>query len=683
MIFKLNYHGIFFIDLQKFKKKFYSLYKISIHSPSILTIFMKSIFSVLLTITTFAGSAQLKISNGSQLTLSNNQTLYVGSALDNQGTLTLNSGKLSIAGNFTNTSGTLSASNATLEMVGGNAQSLNFGANDVMKRVELNKSSSTATVASGNLNITDTFKAVAGTLNAAEKMVLVSTATKTAIVEPSTGGVVDNIVVERYIPAKRAFRLLSAPVTSSTSIRQNWQENQNNTSAAFANNSNTTPGYGTHIAGSTTGANGFDATLSGNPSLFTFSNAASPQTWNAVANTNTLNFTAGTPYRLMVRGNRSIDMSTNTPTASITTLRTRGSLKIGAHTVTDLSSTADQFNFIGNPYQSPVDIRTVLQNSTNVNSTHYYTWDPKVGGTNGRGAFVTYTFLNNSNNVSGSEVNRYLQPMQACFVTTVANGAASVTFQETNKFATTNELVYRTNNNVIPMLKLNLYDAASLSFNSTSLDGILYFFGTEFSNELDLNDAGKLNNLDENLSCVVEGKKLSIASFNMPTLSTVYPLSLSNHRHQNYVFTAQVEQYEGLTPYLFDSSLNTYTEINDAFQYSFTVNTNNPASLSETRFKIVFDNQMLNINDFNLQNMISLYPNPSNTGVFYCNIPSSLGEMDIKLYNELGQLISASQVHMGAQNYRLEVNQNIPAGIYFVEFTHANGTSTTKKWLVN
>jgi hypothetical protein len=129
--------------------------------------------------------------------------------------------------------------------------------------------------------------------------------------------------------------------------------------------------------------------------------------------------------------------------------------------------------------------------------------------------------------------------------------------------------------------------------------------------------------------------------------------------------------------------LDTYTEINDAFQYAFSVNTNNAASLAESRFKIVFNNGVFSENDFNLQEMISLYPNPSNTGVFYCNIPSSLGEMDIKLRNELGQLIAVSQVHMGAQNYRIEVNQNIAAGIYFVKFTHANGTSTTQKWLVN
>ena len=193
--------------------------------------------------------AQLTIPNGAQLTVTNDGYLYANEAIVNQGTVTLNSGKLILANNFNNASGTLSAANASLEVVGANTQSFTFGSNDIVKRVELNKSASTATVASGKLTITDGFKSVAGTLDASEKIILQSTSTKTAIVEPSSAGTVTNMVVEHFIPAKRAFRLLSSPVTSTTSIQYNWQENQNNTSPVFANNSNTASGYGTHIAG--------------------------------------------------------------------------------------------------------------------------------------------------------------------------------------------------------------------------------------------------------------------------------------------------------------------------------------------------------------------------------------------------------------------------------------------------
>jgi hypothetical protein len=364
---------------------------------------MKKIFLFLLVVAT-SSFAQFRIANGTQVSLSNGGFLFANEAIVNEGTLTLNSGKLVVANNFDNTSGALSAANATIEIFGGATQSFSFGNNDAVKRVELNKSGNTATVAAGKLTITDGFKSIAGNLNAAEKIILKSTSTKTAIVEQSTTGTVDNIVVERYIPAKRAFRLLSSPVTTTTSIKYNWQENQNNTSFEFANNSNTVSGYGTHITGSTTGMSGFDATQTGNPSLFLFDNAS--QTWEAVSNTDTNTLSAGGAYRLMVRGDRSINYFTNTPEPTATTLRTRGTLKIGSHTVSGLSTTANTPNFIGNPYQSPIDIEDVLTASTNVNTTYYYVWDPKVGGTNGRGAFVTYTF-GIGNSVSRSLLNQY------------------------------------------------------------------------------------------------------------------------------------------------------------------------------------------------------------------------------------------------------------------------------------
>jgi trimeric autotransporter adhesin len=179
-----------------------------------------TILSILILISSTA-FAQLTIPNGAQLTVTNDGYLYANEAIVNQGTVTLNSGKLILANNFNNALGTLSAANASLEVVGANTQSFTFGSNDIVKRVELNKSANTATVAAGKLTITDGFKSVAGTLDASEKIILQSTSTKTAIVEPSTAGTVTNMVVERFIPAKRAFRLLSSPVTSTTSIKYN------------------------------------------------------------------------------------------------------------------------------------------------------------------------------------------------------------------------------------------------------------------------------------------------------------------------------------------------------------------------------------------------------------------------------------------------------------------------------
>lgn len=632
-------------------------------------------FSLFLLVIATSSFAQIKIENGTQLSLSNGGFLYVKEPIVNEGTLTLNSGKIIITNNFNNASGTLSAENATIEVFGGETQSFTFGSNDVVKRLELNKSGNTATVAAGKLTITDGFKSTAGNLNAAEKIILKSTSTKTAIVEQSTTGTVDNIVVERYIPAKRAFRLLSSPVTTSTSIKYNWQENQNNTSPLYANNSNTVSGYGTHITGSTSGANGFDASQTGSPSLFIYNNTI--QAWSAISDTDTNTINAGAAYRLMVRGNRSIDTYTNTPTPTVTTLRTTGTLKIGAHTVTGLNATANTHNFIGNPYQSPINIQAVLLASTNINSNYYYVWDPKVGGTIGRGAFVTYSFLTSSNNFSGSAVNQYLQPMQACFVDTFANGAASVVFAESNKFTTTNENVYRNASSAIPILRLNVFDASSFQQGGTALDGVLCFFGDEYSNGLDSYDAGKLSNLDENLSIKVENSNHSIVTFNYPILTSEYAISLSNYKHQNYVFKAQLENYNGLTPYLLDQLTTTYFEIQNNSSYNFIIDPNNPLSSASDRFKIVFQTAVLSTNDFG-RNII-LYPNPANAGDSFF-IESNLENAKVTLHNILGQSIPVTIINQGnlIQVTPIDI---VSQGIYIVTISKENQKSTVK-WVV-
>lgn len=635
---------------------------------------------VLLLLVASNSFAQLKIASGEQLTIVNGGILYANEAVVNNGTMSLNTGRLLLANNFNN-AGIMNATNGTIEVVGGNTQSLSFGSNDIAKRVELNKSANTATVAAGKLTITDGFKSVAGTLNASEKIVLQSTGVKTAIVEQSTTGIVSNMVVERYIPAKRAYRLLSSPVTSTTSIKYNWQENQNNTSPLFANNSNSASGYGTHIAGSTTGTNGFDATQSGSPSLFLFDN--NTQAWTAITNTETNTLNVGEGYRLMVRGDRSIDMNTNTPSPTNTILRTTGTLKIGIHTVSGLSATADAYNFIGNPYQSPVDIQTVLTSSTNVNPNFYYVWDPKVGGTNGRGAYVTYSFSTNTNNVSGSAVNAFLQPMQACFVKTLANGATSVVFQEANKTTTTNENVYRNATSALPILQLNLFDAASFTQGNTAVDGVMCVFGSNFSNNLDAFDAEKLTNLDENMAILVENNKQSIASYNLPNESTIYPLNISNYRTANYMFTASVSNYEGLTPFLHDTFLNSFTAVTNNLQYAFSVNADNALSTAANRFKIVFSNQLLQTPDFDVLAQVSVYPNPAKTSEFNLVMPSFDEKYEVTLFNDLGQKIAINQVTKTENGARCIIKNTLAQGIYHIIIKTNTGDSVVKKWVIN
>uniref|UniRef100_UPI000FDB51D0 BspA family leucine-rich repeat surface protein n=1 Tax=Psychroflexus aestuariivivens TaxID=1795040 RepID=UPI000FDB51D0 len=178
------------------------------------------------------------------------------------------------------------------------------------------------------------------------------------------------IEVERYFPANRSFRFVTSAVDSETNILENWQEN------------GASPiGYGTHITGSTTGANGFDQTETGNLSFFGYDNAT--QAWTDVTNTDLDDLEAGIPYRLYVRGDRTIDLTGN-DAENETTLRATGNLKIGDVLVDNLGENTDDFSFIGNPYQATVDMNSLSYN--NLSPDFYWVWDPNM---NEDGAYVT------------------------------------------------------------------------------------------------------------------------------------------------------------------------------------------------------------------------------------------------------------------------------------------------------
>ena len=607
--------------------------------------------------------AQLSIPAGETLQVTGTETLYTNEPILNAGTLTLGTGTLEIGGAYTNT-GSVNLSTATLKLSGNAAQNISFGSADTAKKIALNKTSNTATVTAGSLSITDFVQSVQGTLNADGKITLKSTATKSAIVEPSTGGTVNNLVVERYIPARRAFRFVSSPVTTTTSIRANWQENGVN-----ANN------LGTHITGTGGSTNGFDATATDNASMFTFTNSTSA--WAAVTNTNGV-LTAGNAYRLMIRGDRTIDLTQNAPTATNTTLRTKGSLYIGSKTITDLNQNINCYSLIGNPYQSPVNMKTVLDNATNLNATYYYVWDPKMAN---RGAYVTGILASGTNNLSGSQVNQYLQPGQACFVMTNSTATTSMHFEETYKYtASSNEGVFRQASSAQEKIQLTLYDSATMALQGAALDGLLVFFDANETNNLDGNDAGKFNNLDETMATLNGTKSLSIESRHLPLVTDVIPLTMTQYRVSNYTLVMEGTNNSSLPCYLYDSLLQTYTVLpyNGSISYSFSVDASNSLSGASNRFQLVFANPNLGTDNPNNINF-TLNPNPSN-GNFTIALPEYLEDTLLTVYNNLGQVVFTEQLSQ-AGLHQISAANRLTSGVYYVKITQDN-KSLTKKILI-
>ena len=496
---------------------------------------------------------------------------------------------------------------------------------------------------------------IAGSADFGGKSVIFqSDATGSGLFGPLTGTLTgaNNIQVERYIPARRAFRFLSPSVTTTTTIKQNWQEN-----------GGTTAGLGTHITGTGGATNGFDVTGTNNPSMFTFDNGS----WVAVANTNVNVLNAGTPYRLMVRGDRTTDLTTNSPTATSTTLRATGILKTG-NFVPTINQTADGFSLVGNPYQAPIDIKAILTASSNMSSGVVYYWDPTL---NVRGGYVTRNLTTNVNDVTSS-FNQYVQPGQAVFVKrdNTAN-VASVTITESHKSVANGAAgVFRmTTSNDYGLLRVNLQ--ANTNNQWQNIEGTLALFNDNFSWNVTQEDATKMSNLDEEVSFVQNNTSLAIACLSAPSGNSELPIQLNNLRQSNYQWQFELNNYGGATPYLFDTQNNTYTEITNGTTVPFTATTT-----AGNRFKIVFQPSALNTDDF--ENSLVVYPNPAKAGSsFYIQ---GITVAEVTVYNVLGQNIPVD-VKLQGDALQVTPTQTLSQGIYLVTVT-TEGKTQQLKWIV-
>lgn len=490
------------------------------------------------------------------------------------------------------------------------------------------------------------------------------------------GSINGNVTTEQCFPANRAFRLVSSSVNSATSIRENWQENP----SSYTNDPN--PGYGTHITGVSPGAanatldqdgdNGFDYNPSGNASMFTFDNVA--RTWNSVPNT-TDNLMAGQPYRLMIRGDRSINVQENETQPTNTKLSTTGDLTTGPFSYSaSINTNANLLSIVGNPYHAQVDMKAVLSASTNINPRVFYVWDPTI---NTRGAYVTLAEVggNWGNSNGSSSANRYLQPMQAAFIeTNNLSSTPSLNFTEgqkkVNQIQTT---VFSVNEE--RFIQMNLYKEDSYINGDKTLDGLKLFFDADFKEESE-DDFSKLANDDENLARLNGSSYLSVELRPYPKTEEILPLFFNNYRHSNYILEFDLtDGLEGFSIFVNDNYLNEQTEItsNDDI-YSFTVDESISESTASDRFSLVFEPISLSTVEETLVEA-SLYPNPTK-GSFRIS-GANLGEdAKIEIYNMIGQQVY--KTNLKNQSTTEITNFNGSAGVYLVKLKTNQGERTFK-----
>ncbi|MDB5190566.1 MAG: C-terminal target protein [Segetibacter sp.] len=505
--------------------------------------------------------------------------------------------KLQVGGNITN-AGKLIADAGTVEFNGTIAQVLPAGLLNNNKLASLEVNNPSGLTLGGTVNLSNILTITKGALNTGGYLTLKSDINNTArvgvIMSSAPNPIVGDVTVERYVPGRRKYRLITSSVTTSNltalpagqeskSIWGNWQ-----------NGGVTTANVGAFITGGTT-ADGFDQQTS-NASLFTYNDTIKKYVAVSSANGKNTKYTplkAGVGYYIFVYGDRRNSITALNPNPTV--LKATGTLLTGNQlysttSAVPISATVGRFSLIGNPYACTIDWKSIMKSGV---SKTIWGWDANLSSTGGY-VTVTATLLGAliaplSDLIA---VNRYVQPGQGFFVqTTGANPEIMITENDKiNDRVSINSNVFRgAGVNEEPLIATNLiYDNG---FKKSLVDGALIAFDSSFTNEVSDEDGIKMAGTTEGLSTVVGTAILSINARRMPTVKDTIFLNLERLTKPQYtlqVFARKMAGYS-VAAYLEDTYLNTLRQLSytDTSDIIFTVNSD-PASFRANRFRIVF-----------------------------------------------------------------------------------------------
>lgn len=546
-----------------------------------------------------------------------------------------NNARLQVAGGITN-NGIFDVSDGALEFNGTSAQSISgntFVANTLRNLVLSNSNGLAVDNQAGNLlHIKEAFafgNVNNATLTTNDNLVLLSTAAGTAQVADITNNNINTgnsisgrVTIQRYIPGRRAWRLLTAPVTPSSLVKisDSWQEGAPRVTSPHSINStnNPNPGFGTHVTFGNPAVNGYDQGVNGNASVFYLTSTG----WNGVPtatnNGGTVNsgyITDQPGYMLFVRGDRSTQLWQATYAAvAPTVLRIKGHINSGPQNISlspGMVWNGSQFRVVGNPYPSAVNFHKIVSNAVNSSAGFadaFYLWEPAVTGSNGVGGWVAMSY----NSISGLydrtvltggsstlDNNGDIQSGSAVVID-YAGAATSLRVEEPNKASGSNNSQFR------PMYQPNQVRVTLLAKNQDSSisvnDGVLVTFHESFNNAVDRSDMKKLLNFAENIAVVKDSIALVLERRKTFERTDSIQLQLSKMRQKNYQLQVELDNLttpEGTVTVLEDKVLGKQEIITAkaTHLYDFTVNAENILAAND-RFRILF-RQLVNFTSIN------------------------------------------------------------------------------------
>ncbi len=572
---------------------------------------------------------------------SNNITIAAGA------TVTIGAGgNLNVKGNMTHAGTITGAGSVVLNSASGSQSISGIG---TVNNFELNNPSGASVSVASRFTIKGLVTITAGALATGDSVVFYSDSFGTARLAPIPGSgssITGNVKVMQWIPTgRRAYRFWGHPFSNYIGLDQvqNYID----------------------VTGAGGASNGFTTTASNAPSAFRYnplvgnSAAASDPGWRpftsayTTADSNRIHQYQG--LRLYFRGAKGEGLGYAAYVPSSTTVAQWGVLNQGTQTVVLAKGSAanQEYNMVGNPYASPVDIGTSVYNAKvagALTGVAYYVWNPFLGSV---GQFQAQTIP------SGTAVPYYLQG-SACFQVRAAYNAATMTFTESMKNATATTNVLKASPDYVA---LTIYDA-----NYHPWDMLNIKFNDDATNEEDANyDATKPSSpADLNFySLSADNKKLSIDGRPYQAESAI-PLGIQSSVAQDFIIKAEnVAVPEGGKVYLHDKLLKQYVLLQQGTEYRFSISSDKQTQ-GEQRFELsmapstVANNKGLHV---------TMTPNPATDEVTIGFTNGKAESVSVRVLDLSG--VSIYNQNLGTkQNGSINVQlSNFAAGIYMVELT--------------
>lgn len=527
----------------------------------------------------------------------------------------LGNNTLSSTGSINGTGFIKGSLNANLLLNGGGTSNVRFDqssteVSNALRNVTVNNGAVTFL---NKLYVYDALQPVSGSVTLNDELVLRSNNSQTARVGVAGSsfnyGAGGKFVIERYIPGRRAWRLLTAPVIAADNIKISdaWQDSKPRVTN-INSISNPEPGYGTHVTFGLPATNGYDQGVNGNPSIRYLNNTG----WNGVpsatndgsiANSGVITDQPG--YMLFVRGDRGTLLSQATSAVtSPTVLRPKGKINTGP--VNQPLSTAfvnagSSFRVVGNPYASSVNFHSLATNpvnSANGFADEFYLWDPNITGANAVGGFVAMSYNAAASiaaghpvydrSVSSSIDNSGDIQSSAAFVIDYAGPATTMRFEESHKTAGSSNSFFR------PVSQLHTSLLAENADSSLSInDGVLINFDAAYTTE-EVSGMKKLGNFAENIAVNGRGALYCIERRRSVAAGDTIFYFIARLRQKNYqlrFFFGDHALPQGVAPFLEDGFTKQTTALQaiDSSVYRFSV-TGDTNSYAASRFRLLFKN---------------------------------------------------------------------------------------------